>query len=242
MTHAINLRCSTAAALGFLHTLLGPDHYLPFVAMSRAWRRSTSKTVVITLLCGLGHVLSSFLLGAVGIAFGVGVLRLEAFEGFRGDLVGWLLLTFGLVYFTWGVHRAIRNKPHTHRHVHADGSVHEHEHTHGGEHLHVHVHDDSPAHTPWVLFTIFLLGPCEPLSPLLRYPAAKGRMWDVVLVTAIFGITTLATVTVVVLLAHSALARLPFVAGGLFTRLERYSHAVAGFVVLLCGAGIKAGL
>ena len=27
-----------AASLGFLHTLLGPDHYLPFVVMARAKR------------------------------------------------------------------------------------------------------------------------------------------------------------------------------------------------------------
>ena len=28
----------TAAALGFLHTILGPDHYVPFVALRRARR------------------------------------------------------------------------------------------------------------------------------------------------------------------------------------------------------------
>ena len=26
----------TAAAIAFVHTLLGPDHYLPFVAMAKA--------------------------------------------------------------------------------------------------------------------------------------------------------------------------------------------------------------
>ena len=90
--------------------------------------------------------------------------------------------------------------------------------------------------TPWVLFTIFLFGPCEPLIPIVMYPAAKGHVWGVVLVTTIFGLTTLATMTTVVVLAYLAAGKMAF-AG-----LARYSHALAGFVVLVCGAAIKAGL
>ncbi|HOD34406.1 MAG TPA: hypothetical protein PLR20_01590 [Syntrophales bacterium] len=29
-------------------------------------------------------------------------------------------------------------------------------------------------HTPWVLFTIFVLGPSEPLIPVLMFPAARN--------------------------------------------------------------------
>ena len=29
----------TAASIGFIHTVLGPDHYIPFVATSKAGRR-----------------------------------------------------------------------------------------------------------------------------------------------------------------------------------------------------------
>jgi len=104
---------STAASVAFVHTLLGPDHYLPFVAMSRAGGWSRRKTIVITVLCGLGHVLSSAVLGLIGIALGIAAFKLEWIEQFRGDLAGWLLLAFGLVYFLWGVRRAIRNQPHS---------------------------------------------------------------------------------------------------------------------------------
>lgn len=254
MTDGIVLLSGTAASLGFIHTLLGPDHYLPFIAMSRAGGWSRSKTIVITLLCGLGHVLSSVLLGTVGIAFGMGVLKLEALEGLRADLAGWLLLTFGLVYFGWGVRRAIRNRPHAHGHVHANGMLHAHEHVHNGEHLHVHADSRANKHgapaiengersslTPWVLFTIFLFGPCEPLIPVLMYPAANGRIWDVVLVSAVFAVTTLATMIAAVLLARTALARMQSAATGAFARLERYSHALTGFMVLLCGAAMIIG-
>ncbi|MBC8491825.1 MAG: hypothetical protein H8D42_04625 [Candidatus Marinimicrobia bacterium] len=45
----------TAASIGFLHTLFGPDHYVPFVVMSKAQKWSLVKTGWITLLCGLDH-------------------------------------------------------------------------------------------------------------------------------------------------------------------------------------------
>ena len=244
MTDGITTLCGTAAVIGFGHTLLGPDHYLPFVAMSRVGKWSFVKTIVITVLCGLGHVLSSVVLGLVGITFGVAVLSLESIESFRGDVAGWLLLAFGLVYFVWGVRRAIRNQPHTHTHVHINGSVHAHEHVHGKDHVHVHgaaqlpAGQDSPraSLTPWVLFTIFLFGPCEPLIPMLMYPAAKGSVGGVLLVTIVFGVITIATMTTIVALAYVGVGSLPF------GRLQRYSHALAGFVVLVCGAAIKVGL
>ena len=247
MTEEILLLCATAATIGFVHTILGPDHYLPFIAMSRAGSWSLKKTVLITILCGVGHVVSSVVLGLVGIAAGLAVFKLETIESLRGDIAGWLLLAFGLVYFVWGVRRAIRNRPHTHRHVHVNGTMHSHEHAHAKEHVHAHETADAsdascgesrPAKsmTPWILFTIFVFGPCESLIPILMYPAAKGQMSDVLLVTAVFGLATLLTMTAIVVGASLSLASFSF------GRLERYGHALAGFVVLACGAAIKAGL
>ncbi len=243
MNDGIMVLCGTAASIGFVHTILGPDHYLPFVALSRAGRWSLKKTTLVTLLCGLGHVLSSAALGLIGIAFGAAVLSLENVERVRADVAGWLLLAFGLVYFAWGVRRAIRNRPHAHRHVHADGTLHAHRHTHAAEHLHVHDRAEAGAGkpsndaavTPWVLFTIFLFGPCEPLIPILMYPAAKGHMWDVALVTGVFGLTTLATMTAVVALGCAGIS------SASLGRLTRYGHALAGFAILACGAAVKAG-
>ncbi len=244
MDQGLFLLCGTAASIGFVHTVLGPDHYLPFVAMSRVGKWSFTRTMVITVLCGLGHVLSSVVLGLLGLAFGIAVLKLESFESVRGDLAGWLLLAFGLAYFAWGVRRAIRNQPHTHVHAHADGSTHTHEHVHAEEHVHVHAEtepadksaDSAASMTPWVLFTIFLFGPCEPLIPLLMYPAAEGSIGGAVLVAVIFSLVTIATMTSIVAFAYLGVGALPF------ARLERYSHAVAGFVVMACGAAIKIGL
>ncbi len=57
MDNSIALLSVTAVSLGFIHTLLGPDHYLPFIVLSEAKKWTIKKTMLITLLCGMGHVL-----------------------------------------------------------------------------------------------------------------------------------------------------------------------------------------
>jgi sulfite exporter TauE/SafE len=226
---------SAATAIGFFHTLLGPDHYIPFIVMSKARNWPIGKTGAITFLCGLGHVASSVVLGAIGISAGIALKHLEITESVRGEIAGWLLLAFGIVYFVWGVRRAVRNKPHTHVHAHADGSSHEHEHTHHTVHLHAHA-AENPSLTPWVLFAIFVFGPCEPLIPLLMYPAAAESAWSVFLVAGTFSFVTIGTMLTVVLCASRGMALLPM------KRLERYSHALAGAAIAICGIAITCGL
>ena len=225
----------TAASFGLFHTLAGPDHYLPFVAMSRIGRWSLPKTVAITLACGAGHVGSSILLGVLGILLGTALGRLEWFEGLRGGLAGWLLLGFGVAYTVWAIHRAIRNRPHTHLHAHTEGIAHSHRHGHIDEHAHVHTDDQKAASmTPWILFTIFVFGPCEPLIPVM-YVAREWGYWGVGLVAAVFSVVTLATMTTVVVIACLGLTKASFF------RLERYGHVAAGLVVTACGAAVKLG-
>jgi nickel/cobalt exporter len=60
--------CLTAGSVAAMHTLLGPDHYVPFVAMARAGGWSTAKTLRVTLACGLGHLAGSVMLGIAGLA------------------------------------------------------------------------------------------------------------------------------------------------------------------------------
>lgn len=232
MNTEIIVLCGTAASIGFIHTALGPDHYLPFIMMSRARRWSLSSTAWITFLCGIGHVLSSVVLGFIGIFIGIQVMKLEAFEAFRGSLAAWLLIGFGFAYFVWGIHRAIRNRPHRHSHTHAHEKEHEHEHTHTDGHAHV--HDVKKANiTPWILFTIFVFGPCEPLIPLLMVPAAEHTIMGTFLVAAVFSVITIGTMLTIVLLSAWGVgfARLG--------RLERYTHALAGGVICLSGLAIQ---
>lgn len=225
--------CITAFAIALIHTLFGPDHYIPFIVMSRSGRWSIRKTGIVTFFCGVGHVSSSVVLGLIGVALGLAVGKLTAVESFRGDLAAWALLAFGIVYCAWGLRRAWRNKPHTHIHFHGNGAAHTHEHQHHDGHVHVHEEEEGKANlTPWVLFTIFVFGPCEPLIPLVMYPAARHSLTGTILVAAVFSVVTIATMMTVVLSTSLGLSRLP-------TRvLDRYTHALAGGAIALCGAGM----
>lgn len=232
MTEAIPILAGTAAAIGFGHTLCGPDHYLPFIVMGKARGWNLAKTLWITFLCGLGHVAGSVVLGLLGASLGVAIGKLEWFEAWRGNLAAQALIIFGFTYCVWGIHRAIKNKPHTHAHVHEGNVVHTHAHSHTNEHAHPHGLKTRNV-TPWVLFTIFVLGPCEPLIPLIMYPAAEHSWWGMLLVAGVFALATISTMLGVVLVSAWGIS---------FVRLgavERFSHALAGATICLSGLAIQ---
>ncbi len=218
-----------AATLGFVHTLLGPDHYIPFIMMARARRWRPAKTAWITFLCGLGHVGSSVLIGTLGIALGLSLSKVTGVESLRGGIAAWLIIFFGLGYGIWGLIRALKHPSHTHRHLHNGGSVHSHSHEHQKDHTHLH---DDPNITPWILFTIFVLGPCEPLIPMLMYPAAQASITGVIVVALVFSIVTILTMLLLVLLVSMGITLIPL------GRLERYTHALAGGIIMLSGLAI----
>lgn len=229
----IALLCWTAASIGIIHTALGPDHYIPFVMMGKVRNWSLTKTTWVTVGCGMGHVLSSILLGLIGVYVGAEVMKLEVLEAYRGTLAAWLLIGFGFAYFVWGLHQAIKNKKHSHVHIHSGGVVHDHPHKHSSDHAHVHDQRSAAKDlTPWILFTVFVLGPCEPLIPLLMYPAAKSSMAGMYLVVIVFTLTTLVTMVSIVLLTTwgIGLAKLG--------KLERYTHAIAGGTICFSGLAI----
>ena len=222
----------TAASIAFMHTVLGPDHYLVFTAMGKARRWSLTKTMRVTALCGLGHVASSMAIGAIGIVLGAQLVTLVQIEGTRGNLAGYALLAFGLVYFAWGLKKAGRGHVHSHVHVH-DDLVHDHAHDHSRDHAHVHTEGARNAITPWAMFVIFVLGPCEALIPLFMYPAAQKSGGLVVAVALVFGSVTLLTMLVLVAVTTLGLDRLRLPTSG------RFAHAVAGASVAVCGGLIS---
>lgn len=223
----------TAASIGFFHTLLGPDHYIPFIVISKARKWSMWKTNLITFLCGIGHVGSSILIGFIGILFGIAVNKLTPIETTRGSIAAWLMIAFGLVYFIWGLRKAYKQKEHSHKHIHPDGNVHIHKHSHFKEHSHIHEKKSIKELTPWILFTIFIFGPCEPFIPILLYPAAQNNIFDIVMVTTIFSATTVGTMMLVVSTSHLGFKLLPKL------NFERFMHAIAGATIFLCGISIE---
>ena len=89
---------------------------------------------------------------------------------------------------------------------------------------------------PWFLLPIFLLGPCEPMIPLVMAPTVTGSLAVTASVAAVFVLVTLATMVGAVLLCLQGVRLLPSLPG------PRAAHAAAGVVVALCGLGMVVGL
>ncbi len=232
MNDSITLLSVTAISIGFIHTILGPDHYLPFILLSQAKNWSTKKTMLITFLCGIGHVLSSVVLGLVGIAVGISVSKLVSIESFRGNIAAWLFISFGLVYMIISIRNLMKKKKHSHPHLHTDGNKHLHEHDHHRGHSHFH-QEDIMKTTPWILFLIFVFGPCEPLIPILMYPAAEHNITGTIIVSVLFSIVTIATMMSVVLAFKMGLNKINL------KPVEKYSHLIAGTMIFVSGLAIQ---
>jgi ABC-type nickel/cobalt efflux system permease component RcnA len=223
---------ATAVSIGFVHTLIGVDHSLVFIVIGKARNWPLKRVLGLTALCGLGHVLSSVVLGYAGIGLGVAIQKLEWIESSRGELAANLLIGFGLAYGCRALWKALRNKEHAHEHSHAGGIIHSHQHNHHRDHTHAH---EMPGKgiTAWSLFIIFVLGPCEPLIPILMAPAAEHHWLWVFLIATAFGITTIGTMLAVVAAGFMGLKfiRVSF--------LERFGNVFAGFAIAGSGLAIQ---
>lgn len=196
-------------AISFIHTLIGPDHYLPLVAIAKTRNWTLAKTVFITLICGIAHVLSAILLGVLAILFGITLKKISLIEHLRGNFAAWILIGFGLAYISWSVYTLIHDK-------------HSHQHAAQGKNI-----------TLWVLILVFLLGPCEPLIPIMIYAAIQSSLWFVFGISAIFGVITIITMLTLVTFSvfGTKLINLPF--------LEKYGHTMAGIIICFSGFAIK---
>src|SRR5215213_11659982 len=96
MQSEMTMLLMTAIAISFLHTITGPDHYLPFIALAKARGWSVGKTIAWTIICGCGHVWSSVLLGLGAATVGWSLSKITALQGIRGGIAGWALVLFGV--------------------------------------------------------------------------------------------------------------------------------------------------
>lgn len=228
MPPEIPLLILTAITIACLHTVTGPDHYLPFIALGKARGWSVARTIGWTVVCGCGHVWSSVLLGLGGAALGWSVAKISWFESVRGGMAGWALLGFGLLYGLWGLIRAYQNRSHKHFDLQDDGALYVFQHKHGE----IVPPQNRYKVTPWVMFVIFVLGPCEPMIPLLYVPAARQSWSGMMLLISTYTVFTLATMIGMVLLGYFGISFLKT------EKLERYMHALAGMTMFICGAGM----
>ena len=130
------------------------------------------------------------------------------------------------------IRNLIKNRKHTHSHFHIDVEKHDHEHDHHKEHSHIH-HEEIVKTTPWILFLIFVFGPCEPLIPVLMYPAAQHNIAGSVMVSVLFSVVTIGTMMSVVLAFKLGLNKINL------KPVEKYSHLIAGTMIFISGLAIQ---
>jgi nickel/cobalt transporter (NicO) family protein len=232
MDNSIILLSVTAISIAFIHTILGPDHYLPFIVLSQARKWNMKKTMIITFICGVGHVASSVILGLIGIAVGISVTKLISVESFRGNIAAWLFIAFGLVYMIISIRNLIKKRKHTHSHFHLGGEKHVHEHDHHEEHSHIH-EEEMASTTPWILFLIFVFGPCEPLIPLVMYPAAQHNVPGAITVSLLFSLVTIVTMMSIVFAFRLGFNRINL------KPVEKYANVIAGAMIFFSGLAIQ---
>lgn len=191
----------STVTVAFVHAL-APDHWMPFVMIGRARKWTARRLFGITLVSGIGHVGSSILLAMIGLVLGRGLEAIRMAEGRRTEIAGWLLIGFGLAYAVWGLKAAHRHK--------ADGL--------GGDSV-----------TAWTLVAVFVLGPCEPLIPLI-FLASAQTPHGTVLVASIFSAVTIAMMLAQTFLGRTGLSLIRSHA------LDHYTHAIAGLVIAATGA------
>ena len=229
MVPELNTLIIAAISISVLHTLTGPDHYIPFIAIGKAKNWTLGRTLFWTVICGIGHVLSSVLLALGGVALGFSLSKLSWFEEVRGGLAAWALFIFGFIFLIIGLYQAYRNKKHKHFDVYEGGEVYVYEHRHNQGPV---MPSERRKVTPWVLLVIFLLGPCEPMIPLLTYPAILNSTTGIIIITAVFLFFTLLMMVIMVVLGYYgySLIKTEF--------LEKYMTAIAGGAIVVCAAGM----
>lgn len=193
-----------AAFVALLHTLAGVDHYLPFVVLGRAGAWPLRRVALTTAVCGVGHVLGSLFLGLAGVGFGVALADVRWLEALRGELAGLAMLAFGLGWAAWSLLRGPRPAG----------------------------HGPPPTLAGWSLFLIFVLGPCEPLVPLLVGPAIDHDWGSVLLVGAVFSLVTIGAMVALAVLGCMGLRLVRVDA------LQQRGDLLAGLAIAAAGAAM----
>ena len=188
-----------------LHAVM-PTHWLSFVLVARAQRWTRGRMLRVVLFSGLGHVMTTALVGLLAAALGkTAVLALE--EHMDTPRPAMILLAFGLYYLVLGWRRS------GHRHCQHD-------------------HSQDPIRADRMavgaLFLEMTLSPCETLIPL--FFAAGALPWTSLLIMAF--LTSAVTLSLMAGLALLGLAGYSKIA---FPWLERNERLVVGFLLAALG-------
>lgn len=199
----------TGLTVSILHASI-PTHWLPFVLAGRAQKWSYKRTLSVLFIAGMGHILTTTLIGAGIVWFG-----LNLHEHFEKSLV---LLASGIV-FLFGVYNIVQYFR-GYKHSHCD-------------HADTHDHDYAKkAKDGWAILSLLLLltlSPCHAFIPV--YISAWSTGWNgFYILTLTLAVGTLSAMMIFTTLAFFGLRQLKL------DWVEDYEKLIAG--ILLIGLSI----
>jgi nickel/cobalt exporter len=226
---------ATGFGVAFLHAAI-PTHWLPFVLAGRGQHWGRGRTLAVSAIAGLGHVLFTTVLGILVVWIGIETSRLigQVFP----LLAGGVLIVFGLYYLV----RFVRGGATAHHHWvgagHGAGHHHDDDHDHPHANVdHHHPHDHAPSGRRSDLAVILGLlamltfSPCEGFLPVYLAGIAYGWAGFVVL-SVVLAAATLAGMLTFTWLSLVGLERLRLEA------LEKYDGAIMGGLLILLGLAV----
>jgi small-conductance mechanosensitive channel len=161
----------------------------------------------------------------VGLAISSSLSSLVGIEDVRGTLATYFIIAFGFGYTVYALFNLFKNRPHKNI-VNGQEITHDH---HDSISVEEHIEDKKKSNIIWGLFILFVLGPCEPLIPILMYPAATLNIWALVSVTAVFSISTIGMMLILTLLGIKGLSFVKI------KTLDKYGETLAGLAIMVCG-------
>jgi len=195
----------TGLTVSILHASI-PTHWLPFVLAGRAQKWSYKRTLSVLFVAGMGHILTTSLIGAGIVWFG-----LNLHEHFEESLV----LIASVIVFLFGAYNIVQYLR-GHKHSHCD-------------HNEAHDHDYAKkAKDGWAILSLLLLltlSPCHAFIPV--YISAWATGWNgFYILTITLAMGTLAAMMFFTSLAFFGLKQLKL------DWLEDHEKLVAGILLI----------
>lgn len=213
-------------AVGVFHTIV-PDHWVPISVLARTQRWSSAQTARAAALAGVGHTVSTLIIGAC--VWGAGVVFAQRFGHVVSLVSSAALVVFGL-WIAIGAWRELHEGDHHHHH---EGEHHHHHHDHADEEHLAEVFDaQGAARKTRARTSLLLILGSSPMIEGIPAFLAASRYGVTLLATmsVLFALSTIATYVVLCVQGARALRRLSF------GPLERYGEVISGAVIAIVGA------
>lgn len=164
--------------IALTHAIM-PNHWMPFALIGKGQKWSLMKTIFITAIAGLGHSITTTVLGFVIAILGFHITKYA--ETIAEPMAGSILIVLGICYIVTG-----RLTHGTHNHNHSKFS------------------DKTIAFS---LFTMLSLSPCVAALPL--FLAASAFSWSkLALLSIILSVTTVSGMLVLTILAYTGVKKI----------------------------------